>query len=119
MRVGSGTIYFPSGTYIIDPGSTSIPICGDLVVQGTGTLRVKPDSGNYRYIFAADPPGDTVNNLVFTGLTIDQNTIANTTGTISVDDTRTLQFVWQVFGGTNVHFENMRLYVCGVNSDRS
>ena len=112
---GGGTIYFPSGIYIIDPGSTSIPICGNLVVHGTGTLRVKPDSGNYRYVFAADPPGAAVDNLTFAGLTIDQNTMANTTGTISVNDTRKLQHIWQVFGGTNVHFENMRLYVCGVN----
>jgi hypothetical protein len=111
---GGGMIYFPSGTYIIDPGSTSIPICGNLLVQGTGTLRVKPGSGNYQYIFAANPPGKAVDNLTFTGLTIDQNTMANT-GTISVDDTRTWQQVWQVFGGTNVHFENLHLYVCGVN----
>ena len=111
---GGGTIYFPTGTYIIDPGSSSIPICSNLVVQGTGTLRVKPDSGNYRYIFA-NPPGTVADNLTFTGLTIDQNTAANTTATISVDDTRTLQHVWQEFGGRNVHFENLRLYVCGVN----
>src|SRR5262245_15333981 len=112
---GGGTVYFPSGTYIIDPGSTSIPICGNLIVQGTGTLRVKPGSGNYRYIFAPNPPDKAVDNLTFTGLTIDQNTMANTTGTISVDDSRTWQQVWQVFVGTNVHFENLRLYVCGVN----
>jgi len=112
---GGGTIYFPSGTYVIDPGSTSIPICGNLLVQGTGTLRVKPGSGNYRYIFAANPPDKAVDNLTFTGLTIDQNTMANATGTISVDDPRTWQQVWQVFVGTNVHFENLRLYVCGVN----
>jgi hypothetical protein len=111
---GGGTIYFPSGTYIIDPGSTSIPVCGNLVVQGTGTLRVKPGSGNYRYIFAANPPSAAVDNLTFTGLTIDQNTMASA-GTISVDDTRTWQQVWQVFGGSNIHFENLRLYVCGVN----
>src|SRR5262249_36048111 len=88
---GGGTNYVPAGIYIIDPGSTSIPICGNLVVQGTGTLRVKPDSGNYRYIFAANPPGEAVDNLTFTGLTIDQNAMANTTGAISIDDTRTWQ----------------------------
>jgi hypothetical protein len=113
---GGGTIYFPSGTYIIDPGSSAIPICSNLLVYGTGTLRVKPDSGNYRYIFAPNRLGQATDNLTFAGLTIDQNTSSNTTGSISVDDTQSWQQVWQVSGGTNIHFEDLRLYVCGVNS---
>jgi hypothetical protein len=112
---GGGTIVFPSGTYLIDPGSSPLPICANLMVHGTGTIKVKPDSGNYRSIFA-NPPGVAVDNLTFTGLTIDQNTGANTNGVISIDNTATWQHVWQVFGNvTNVHFENLRLYVCGVN----
>src|SRR5262245_52230847 len=52
---GGGTIYIPSGTYIINPAAASIPICSDLVVHGPGTLKVKPDAGNYRTIFASTP----------------------------------------------------------------
>src|SRR5262249_17513430 len=40
---------------------------------------------------------------------------ANTTATIRVGEHNTLQHVWQIFGGTNLHFEGMHLYVSGVN----
>ena len=112
---GGGTIYVPSGTYILNPASASIPICSDLVVQGPGTLKVKPDAGNYRAIFAPSPPEAAMNNLTFTGIGVDQNTFSNTVATIDVGDDRTHQRIWQVFAGTNLHFENMRLYVSGVN----
>ena len=83
---GGGTIYVPSGTYILNPASASIPICSDLVVQGPGTLKVKPDAGNYRAIFAPSPPEAAVNNLTFTGISVDQNTFSNTAATIDVGD---------------------------------
>ena len=91
------------------------PICSNLVVHGPGTIKVKPDAGNYRAIFAASPPAAAVNNLTFTGISVDQNTFGNTAATIVVDNVRTHQLIWQVFAGTNLHFENMRLYVSGVN----
>lgn len=112
---GGGTIYIPSGTYIIDPHAASLPLCSDLVVHGPGTLKVKPDSGNYRTIFAAARRGAAVDNLTFSGITIDQNTKANTTATIEVADRGTRQNIWQVEAGTNLHFENMHLYVSGVD----
>jgi hypothetical protein len=113
---GGGTIYLPAGTYIINPAAASIPICSNLVVQGPGTLKVKPDAGNYQAIFASNPPITALHNLTFTGITVDQNAASNTTAAIDVADVRTHQRIWQVLGGTNVHFENMRLYVSGVNS---
>jgi hypothetical protein len=110
---GGGTIDIPTGTYIIDPAAASIPICSDLVVQGPGALKVKPDAGNYRAVFAPSPPEAVVNNVTFTGISVDQNTFSNTAATIDVGDVRTHQRIWQVFAGTNLHFENMRLYVSG------
>ena len=112
---GGGTIYIPPGTYIINPAAASIPICSDLVVQGPGTLKVKPNAGNYQAVFAPSPPEAAVNNVTFTGISVDQNTLSNTAATIDVGDVRTHQRIWQVFAGTNLHFENMRLYVSGVN----
>jgi pectate lyase-like protein len=112
---GGGTIYIPAGIYVIDPATASIPICSNLVVYGPGTLKVKPNAGDYRYIFAPDPPGAAVNDLTFTGITVDQNTASNTTATITIGANGTLQHVWQIFAGTNLHFEDMHLYVCGVN----
>jgi hypothetical protein len=112
---GGGTIHIPAGTYLVNPADTSIPICSNLVVHGPGTVKVKPDAGNYRAIFAASPPQAAVNNLTFTGISVDQNAFGNTAATIAVDDVRTHQLIWQVFAGTNLHFENMRLYVSGVN----
>jgi hypothetical protein len=112
---GGGTIYVPSGVFIIDPGSSSIPVCSHLVVSGPGTFKVKANSGNYRYIFAPPSMMDAVTDLTFTGITIDQNTFSNNTGTIRVGDNATLQHVWQIFGGSNLHFEDMRLFVSGVN----
>ena len=113
---GGGAIDIPSGTYLINPAVRSIPICSDLVVRGPGTLKVKPDAGNYRAIFAPATPEAAVNNVTFTGISVDQNALGNTAATIDVGDDRTHQRVWQVFAGTNLHFENMRLYVSGVNS---
>ena len=111
---GGGTIYIPAGTFIVNPGAATIPICSDLVVRGPGTIKVKADAGNYRAIFTPSPAETAVNNLTFTGITVDQNTHGNTTAKVDVSDVRTHQRVWQVFG-TNLHFENMRLYVSGVN----
>lgn len=113
---GGGTIYIPSGTYLIDPAAASIPICSDLVVHGPGTLKVRSEAGNYQTIFASTPPRAAVNNLTFTGIAVDQNAADNTTARIVVADVPTHQRVWQVFAGTNLHFENMRLYVSGVNA---
>jgi hypothetical protein len=112
---GGGTVYVPAGTYIINPAVAAIPICSNLVVDGPGTFKVKPDAGNYRHIFAANPLTAAVNNLTFTGITVDQNAAANTTGTIDVGDPRTHQLVWEVWAGTNLHFENMQLHVSGVD----
>jgi hypothetical protein len=105
----------PPGIFIVDPASSSIPICSSLIVEGPGTLKVKPNAGNYRYIFAPVPMTAPVNDVTFRDITVDQNTSANTTATIRVGEDNTLQHVWQIFGGTNLHFENMHLYVSGVN----
>ena len=76
------------------------------------TLKVKPDAGNYRTIFVPSPQQTAVHNVTFTGITVDQNTFGNTSAAIDVGDVRTHQRIWQIFG-TNLHFENMRLYVSG------
>jgi len=112
---GGGTILIPSGTFIINPAAASIPICSNLFVHGPGTLKVKPDTGNYRAIFAASTPETAVNDVTFTGISVDQNAYHNTTATIDAGDDRTHQRIWQIFAGTNVHLERMRLYVSGVN----
>jgi hypothetical protein len=112
---GGGTVYIPSGTFIINPAAATIPICSNLLVEGPGTLKVKPDTGNYRAIFAASTPETAVNNVTFTGITVDQNAYTNTAATIDVGDDRTHQRIWQVFAGTNLHLERLRLYVSGVN----
>jgi hypothetical protein len=112
---GGGTVYVPSGVFIVDPAASSIPLCSNLSVYGPGTLRVKPDAGNYRYIFAANPPTAAVNDLSFNGITVDQNASGNTTAMINVDDRDTLQSVWQISAGSNLHFENMRLLLSGVD----
>jgi Pectate lyase superfamily protein len=112
---GGGTIYIPAGVFIIDPASAAIPICSSLVVYGPGTLRVKPNAGNYRYIFAPNPVNAMVNGLTFNGITVDQNAANNSTATIRVEDGGALQMIWQIYAGTGLHFENMNLYVSGVN----
>jgi hypothetical protein len=112
---GGGTINVPSGVYIVDAAAATIPLCSHLVVSGTGTLRVKPDAGNYATIFSADPPSATVDDLTFTGITIDQNAAANTSSTIDNADPDTYQLIWRVYAGSNLHFEKMRLLVSGVD----
>src|SRR5437899_4164802 len=111
---GGGAIYIPPGIYIINPAVHTIPICSHLIVYGPGTLRVKAETGNYCCIFATDPRTGA-DDLTFTGINVDQNTSNNTTATIAVDDPGTHQLVWKIFAGTNLHFENMHLYVSGVD----
>jgi hypothetical protein len=112
---GGGTIYVPAGTYIINPAASTIPICSNLAVSGPGAFKVKADAGNYRHIFAATPQTSAVNNLTFSGITIDQNAAGNTSAVINVSDVRTEQLVWEIWAGTNLHFENMRLHVSGAD----
>jgi hypothetical protein len=112
---GGGTIYMPAAVYIVNPASARIPICSHLAIRGPGTLKVKTEAGNYQSIFAPDPPTAAVDDLTFAEVTIDQNTSGNTAATIVDSDARTHQDIWQIFAGTNLHFENMRLYVSGVN----
>ena len=112
---GGGTVAIPAGIYLVNPAVATIPICSDLVVHGPGTLKVQPNAGNYRAVFAPSPPETAVHNLTFTGITVDQNASGNTAATIEVGNERTHQRIWQVFAGSNLHFENMRLYVAGVN----
>ena len=76
---GGGKIYIPCGTYIINPAVASIPICSDLVVRH-GDAEGQPDAGNYRAIFAPSPPEAALNNVTFTGISVDQNTFSNTAG---------------------------------------
>jgi polygalacturonase len=113
---GGGTIDIPAGTYIIDPAAGPIPLCSHLTVQGTGTLKVKADAGDYQAIFAATPAHSAVDNLTFTGIGIDQNPLENQTATIDVSDAGRHQRVFQVFAGSNLHFERMRLQISGVNA---
>src|ERR1041384_7658465 len=66
-----GSLYFPAGIYLYNPAAAPIVIRSNVRFYGPGTLRVKPDAGDYDYIFRPDPLTAAVSNVVIEDLTID------------------------------------------------
>ena len=66
-------LYFPSGTYIINPTSNSyITLRSNINITGDkgAVIKVKDNAGNYTSIFGAD---SYVENISISNITIDQN----------------------------------------------
>jgi hypothetical protein len=77
---GGGKVYFPNGTYIVDPNLSRIYIYSNMILQGeshSAIIKVKDIAGDYFDIFEN---GDVLTeNFTVRDLTFDQNAIANTT----------------------------------------
>lgn len=127
---GGGTLYVTQGTYIIAPtvaANPIIPICSNLTLTGTGTIKIKNSAGNYRSIFGPSVDASGVSNFTISGITIDQNS-ANNAFVLSPFQPRIAIFTGSgaaAGNGTNnnidnVHITNVRaewaIYVSSTNS---
>lgn len=85
----SGKVYFPAGTYIISPPTTNFIFnvtAGNVAFVGDGIgvsiLKIKNSAGDYKVVFG--PYSNAISNILFQGLSFNQNTTNNpVTGTIT------------------------------------
>lgn len=78
-----GTLYIPTGTYIIDPAAQSFYLKSNLTIKGDGdgsVLKVKDHDGDYEFIFMPKTKTTEVDNITFRNFTIDQNIANNPEG---------------------------------------
>lgn len=83
---GGGRVVVPQGTYSVAPNPTMwIMVPSNVEVVGCGPLselRVRDDAGGYRTIFGGPTETSRVERVAIRDLRINQNPVANTTGSI-------------------------------------
>jgi hypothetical protein len=75
----ASTIVFPAGIYLIspvNPATPILPVCSDLVITGSGTLKIADNAGSYYSIFDRSTRS-VLNNFHLSNLTIDLNSANN------------------------------------------
>jgi hypothetical protein len=116
-EAGGGTVYIPSGTYLIFPRSGSVFSVGSNVeVRGDGPssiLKIGPGAGNYNFIFGqwnaeAKRSFPYVENVAFRHFRVDQNPAGNQAA--DIQETGGIQNVLQFYRFKNltvqgVHFD--------------
>jgi len=83
---GGGTVFFPTGTYMVDPASTTryIALKSNVWLQGEAgsVIKIKDDCGDYWTIFAQNPAAQ-ITNVRVRNLWFDHNVTGNTTCNVS------------------------------------
>ena len=83
-RAGGGVIYFPPGTYSIDPAAGPFAVGSHETIVGSGLrsiLRVRDHSGPYDFIFGQ--PAHRVKDVAFIDFRVDQNFAGNRNGNVN------------------------------------
>jgi Pectate lyase superfamily protein len=111
-----GILSFPLGTYIFDPHRSIIHIGSNMTLTGPGTIKVKDDAGDYRYIIGPSDPRHPVHNVVLDGLRVDQNAAANGSATISDAGNSTAQYVFLSWAVQGLTIRNCFFEASGVNT---
>jgi polygalacturonase len=75
-KVG-GQLYFPAGTYMINPNKGQIVIGSNMTITGSGIIRVKPNTGNFQRIISPSPMWAPTSNVTIQGITVDENVLNN------------------------------------------
>jgi hypothetical protein len=81
---GGGEIYFPPGTYSIDPAAGPFIVSSHETIAGSGTrsiLRVRDESGPYDLIFGQ--PAHRIEDVSFLRFRVDQNFAGNRNANIN------------------------------------
>jgi hypothetical protein len=113
-NVGGGTVYLPSGTYLIDPRIKALTVYSNIEVLGAGqnsVVKVADLAGNYSALFGAS--GD-INYLTLRDFRVDQNPSGN--HFVDVDENSgNSQVILRVDVGRNVTVQGMAFDEDGVN----
>lgn len=72
-----GVLYFPAGTYMINPNEGHLVLGSNMTVVGPGVIKVMPNTGNFEYIMAPNPYYKVVSNVRIQNLTVDENVLNN------------------------------------------
>jgi len=112
-----GTLVFSTGTYIFDPGRAKVLVGSNMKITGPGTLKVKPDAGNYEYVIGAANPATPLQNVTLDGLHVDQNVEQNSSSTIVVRAAATTgQFVFFTYNIRGLRVRNCTFDASGINT---
>lgn len=115
VAAAGGNLYIPSGTYMINPNEGRIVLGSNMMLYGSGTIRVMPDVGNFYYIIGPGDPGDPVSNIVIRGITIDENIFHNTSSSIIYTSSLSqVQDVIASYSLSGLTLENVTVYLSGV-----
>lgn len=118
---GRGTVYFPAGTYIVAPTTTTrLIVYSNVELIGDGdvsTIQVKTDAGNYATVIGPADDSTALSNFTMRDLRIDQNAAANTTCNIATGNASIAQHAVRVFVGSDIRIERVRFdSCCGINT---
>lgn len=107
-----GTLYFPAGTYIIDPTRGHLVLGSNMTVQGPGTVRIKPRVGNFEYVIGPNPTYAAISNVVISGLTVDENVLNNPSTVLA--KTGQIQNLIEAYALDGLAVRNSTFYLSGV-----
>lgn len=120
--MGGGTVFFPRGTYIVNPsGRTFISLRDNVNLLGEGTssiIKIKDNAGDYGMLFSANS-GQPLKNVRISHLLIDQNPKGNQTCYIDRErtDSHYWQFVIGLYNYENIVVDNVTFDpTCGINT---
>jgi lysophospholipase L1-like esterase len=118
--VNGKALYFPLGTYIVNPNATRLICYTGQTWFGYGRLsiiKVKNNCGDYHTVIGASSDGTAVDNFTIRDITIDQNGTGNTTCNIRVGVANTEQFALYLSNSKTIKVINVNFDVCtGINT---
>ncbi len=74
---GGGLLYFPAGTYMINPARGHVVLGSNMTVEGPGVIKVEPNIGNFQYVMGPNPVWETISNVTIENITVDENVLNN------------------------------------------
>jgi hypothetical protein len=107
-----GILYFPPGTYIIDPTRGHIALGSNMTIQGPGTIRVKPGVGNFEYVIGPNPTYAPISNVVISGITVDENVLNNPSTVLAKSGQ--IQNLIEAYALDGLTIQNSTFYLSGV-----
>lgn len=113
---GGGTLFFPSGVYLVNPSSqidlkSNVSLLG---VNGSSIIKVKDNPGAYKTIFGNHGFSENVSNVNIENLTFNQNIANNPTAMNNVSNPQCVVILTSFY---NITVKNCVFNTCsGVNT---
>jgi polygalacturonase len=112
VAAAGGQLYFPPGTYLIDPTKGHIVLGSNMTIYGSGTIRVKPRVGNFEYIVGPTPSYRAISNVTIKGITIDENVLNNPSTVLAKQGQ--IQNIVEAYALDGLTISNAKFYLSGV-----